>query len=58
MWSHHALLHNLKHDKILHERNILVTVDVQDIPYVSSEARYDVEILDKNFLSYSLEIWF
>ncbi len=36
----HALLHNLKHNKILHERNVLVTVDVQDIPYVSKDDRF------------------
>lgn len=54
----HALLHNLKHNKILHERNILVTVDVQDIPYVPSEARYDVEILDKNFFRIHLKYGF
>ncbi|WP_344700453.1 potassium transporter Kup [Sphingomonas limnosediminicola] len=35
----HALLHNLKHNKVLHERIILLTVKIQDVPYVSEEKR-------------------
>ena len=30
----HALLHNLKHNKVLHERIILLTVRIEDVPYV------------------------
>ncbi|THD37034.1 MAG: potassium transporter Kup [Sphingomonas sp.] len=29
----HALLHNLKHNKVLHERIILLTVKIADVPY-------------------------
>jgi KUP system potassium uptake protein len=29
-----ALLHNLKHNMVLHERNILLTVSVEDVPHV------------------------
>ena len=29
-----ALLHNLKHNQVLHERNILVTVVTEEIPHV------------------------
>ena len=32
----HALLHNLKHNKVLHERVILLTVKIEDIPYVDA----------------------
>lgn len=46
----HALLHNLKHNKILHERNILITMNTRDIPYVDESERIDVEVLDKHFL--------
>ncbi|MHC3047282.1 potassium transporter Kup [Acinetobacter nosocomialis] len=46
----HALLHNLKHNKILHERNILITINTRDIPYVDESERIDVEVLDKHFL--------
>jgi KUP system potassium uptake protein len=35
----HALLHNLKHNKVLHERIILLTVKIEDVPYVPEEKR-------------------
>ena len=35
----HALLHNLKHNKVLHERVILLTVRIKDVPYVPLEDR-------------------
>ncbi len=37
----HALLHNLKHNKVLHERVILLTVRIEDVPYVTEEKRVD-----------------
>jgi KUP system potassium uptake protein len=37
----HALLHNLKHNKVLHERVILLTVRIEDVPYVPSEKRVE-----------------
>ena len=30
----HALLHNLKHNKVLHKRVVFLTVVMRDIPYV------------------------
>ena len=44
-----ALLHNLKHNKVLHERVILLTVRSEDIPYVPDAARTLVQPLSKNF---------
>jgi KUP system potassium uptake protein len=35
----HALLHNLKHNKVLHERIILLTVRIEDVPYVPHDKR-------------------
>ena len=29
----HALLHNLKHNKVLHERIILLTIRIEDVPH-------------------------
>lgn len=37
----HALLHNLKHNKVLHERVILLTVRIEDVPYVADEKRIE-----------------
>jgi KUP system potassium uptake protein len=44
-----ALLHNLKHNQVLHERNILLTVIVEDKPYVSKGNRLLIDDLGKNF---------
>ena len=35
----HALLHNLKHNKVLHERIILLTCKIEDVPYVPADKR-------------------
>ncbi|GAC1608406.1 MAG: potassium transporter Kup [Aquirhabdus sp.] len=45
----HALLHNLKHNKILHETNVLMTVITEDIPYVADETRISVERINERF---------
>ncbi|MDO8206324.1 MAG: potassium transporter Kup [Gallionella sp.] len=44
-----SLLHNLKHNQVLHERNILLTVIVEDKPYVTKGNRLLVDDLGKNF---------
>jgi KUP system potassium uptake protein len=44
-----ALLHNLKHNKILHERVVIVNVVVEDTPLVAPAQRLDVEKLGKGF---------
>jgi KUP system potassium uptake protein len=44
-----ALLHNLKHNQVLHERVIFLRVDVQDIPFVPHDKRLTVEKLGKGF---------
>ncbi len=44
-----ALLHNLKHNKVLHERNLLLTIVTDEVPHVSPEQRLQVETLSANF---------
>ena len=44
-----AMLHNLKHNHVLHERNILLTVVVEDKPYVTRGNRFLIKDLGKNF---------
>ncbi|HEX4799594.1 MAG TPA: potassium transporter Kup [Sphingomicrobium sp.] len=39
----HALLHNLKHNKVLHERVILLTVRIEDVPYVMTGKRLETK---------------
>ena len=44
-----ALLHNLKHNKVLHERVVIVNVVVDDTPLVAPAQRLEVEKLGKGF---------
>ena len=46
-----ALLHSLKHYKVLHERNVLTTVTVADTPFVPIGRRVAVDKLGKGFFS-------
>lgn len=46
----HALLHNLKHNKVLHEMNFLITVETQDVPFVKDDARLHIERLEERFI--------
>ncbi|WP_029912200.1 potassium transporter Kup [Pelobacter seleniigenes] len=38
-----ALLHNLKHNRVLHQRVIILSVVTEDVPHVIGNDRYDVE---------------
>ena len=44
-----ALMHNLKHNQVLHERNVLLTVCAEDKPYVTPGNRLLINELGKNF---------
>ncbi len=37
-----SLLHNLKHNKVLHERNVILTIRTDRIPYVSKLSRIEI----------------
>ena len=41
----HALLHNLAHNKVLHERVVILTVVIEDTPWVPFSERVAVETL-------------
>jgi KUP system potassium uptake protein len=45
----HALLHNLNHNKVLHERVVLLTVRTEEIPHVSDKERVAVESITDEF---------
>ena len=45
----HALLHNLKHNKVLHERVILLTVKIPDVPFVDPTKRCKMDDLGQGF---------
>ncbi|HUA52257.1 MAG TPA: potassium transporter Kup [Candidatus Sulfotelmatobacter sp.] len=44
-----ALLHNLKHNKVLHDRVVLMKVATNDIPHVADENRLEIGHLTHNF---------
>ena len=43
-----ALLHNLKHNKVLHEQNLFVTVRNHEVPWIRLDRRLDIESLGHN----------
>jgi KUP system potassium uptake protein len=45
----HSLLHNLKHNKVLHERVILLTVRIEDVPFVSNAKRIEHKSFGQGF---------
>jgi len=52
----HALLHNLAHNKILHERIIFLTVVYRDVPWVPPEERVHIEKLGHE--CYRIKLYF
>ena len=49
-----ALLHNLKHNRVLHARNLVVTIIGTTTPRVSKDERIAVEQIDDDFLRVQL----
>ena len=45
----HALLHNLKHNKVLHDKVVILTVRFEDYPYTAPQERVAVEPLPHAF---------
>jgi len=45
----HALLHNLKHNKVLHEINVFLTVETLTVPYAAAGKRLSVESIGDGF---------
>ncbi|MCB8823121.1 potassium transporter Kup [Microvirga rosea] len=44
-----ALLHNLKHNKVLHEKNVILTVRNEDVPRIEDEDRVQIEHVGDSF---------
>jgi KUP system potassium uptake protein len=53
-----ALLHNLKHNHMLHERNIVLTIKTADVPRVLNSERIKIEKLSDTFTGVSLTYGF
>jgi len=53
-----ALLHNLKHNKVLHEQNLFVTVMQHEVPWVGFDKRIEVEPLGHDCWQVTLHFGF
>ena len=54
----HALLHNLKHNKVLHKRNVLLTVDMLETPVADADERIQIMPLNDDFVGLELRFGF
>jgi KUP system potassium uptake protein len=50
-----ALLHNLKHNKILHEKNVILTINTADTPRVPEEERVQITPMSEHFSRVTLK---
>lgn len=53
-----ALLHNIKHNKVLHERVVVLTIAIQDVPYVDAAERSTVKQYSEGFFKVTLRFGF
>jgi KUP system potassium uptake protein len=53
-----ALLHNLKHNQVLHQRNLLVNVVFEDVPLLNTQSRIQVQKLAEGFWQVELRYGF
>jgi KUP system potassium uptake protein len=53
-----ALLHNLKHNKVLHEHNVILTIKVEDTPRVPASERVEVDPVNALFTRCTLHFGF
>ena len=54
----HALLHNLKHNKVLHERNVMLTVDMLETPVADPGERIHITAMGNEFFGLELRFGF
>jgi KUP system potassium uptake protein len=53
-----ALIHNLKHNKVLHEKNLILTVETAETPRVRDEDRLKIEPVSADFTKVTLTYGF
>lgn len=53
-----ALMHNIKHNQVLHQTNLIITVEFTDEPNVPMEQRFDIKTLDAGFWQIKLYFGF
>ncbi len=53
-----ALLHNIKHNKILHDRVVILTVQIEDVPYANPDKRAECQDLGNGFYRLTMRFGF
>jgi len=53
-----ALMHNLKHNKVLHEKNIILTIETAETPRVNTDDRIRIEPVNDDFKKISVTYGF
>jgi KUP system potassium uptake protein len=53
-----ALLHNIKHNKVLHERVVILTVEIADVPYVDPIERFEIHTVSDGLYRVKLHYGF
>lgn len=53
-----ALLHNLKHNRVLHERNVVLTVETVRVPVVEEDERVEYSPINERFARLTLRFGF
>ena len=53
-----ALLHNLKHNKVLHERNVFLTVKTLNVPYAARGTRLQIDAIGDEFFQVVIRFGF
>ena len=52
-----ALLHNIKHNQVLHERVVILTVQIEEVPHVAPESRAEVTRCRRRLLPGRPALW-
>lgn len=54
----HALLHNLKHNRVVHERVVFLTVVIDEVPHVPEDDRLEIQHLGRRFYRFIIRYGF
>ncbi len=54
----HALLHNLKHNRVVHERVVFLTVVTDEVPHVPERERLEIQHLGRRFYRFVIRYGF
>ncbi|MBP2160334.1 MULTISPECIES: potassium transporter Kup [Asticcacaulis] len=53
-----SLMHNLKHNRVLHENNVVLSVQIANVPHVGDDGRIGIERINEDFTRVTLTFGF